>query len=241
VLEISSAIVSRPTDALVDGTAYDKEYFTAMSTWSSHSTQHNAAAKCFRDWCVREGLGGRRLPAEPLMLAGIWHQEKASTFELNADVLWAWSWLELVGQLNAESLDIVFGTASFVTGCTFAFRETPKTATGMHVWDFIIHRSDGSAIGLHPEWKSLKIPSCQLQAPPSDEELQELKPMWSGPTKPVFCLYRRWLGKETLRFDHARSNGKHPYRATDRFVEPSGDVGGGAEASQATSSSDPRS
>ena len=87
-----------------------------------------------------------------------------------------WSWLQMVAGLDDVSMDTVVlgeeGRSRGVVRCEFAPRRNsyddptsrmlvqagrPPT-TLLRIWDFKIHREDGSAICLHPEWQKTKVP-----------------------------------------------------------------------------------
>ena len=89
-----------------------------------------------------------------------------------------WSWLEMIAQLLPESMGKVVngpnGRSGGVMGCSFETRpnsydhnrsafiwETTGVPpqTRLPIWDFVVHRADGSAIRLHPEWARPRFPS----------------------------------------------------------------------------------
>ena len=89
-----------------------------------------------------------------------------------------WSWHEMIAQLTPESMELVVqgpdGRSSGLVGCSFAMRPNSydhgrshmiKVNTGeaptikLPIWDFVVHRADGTAIRLHPEWSKPRFPS----------------------------------------------------------------------------------
>ena len=82
-----------------------------------------------------------------------------------------WSWWEMVAQLDDESLRYVVQdgdrSRGFV-GCEFRLREGSYDhsrqvqmpnwdSRQLQCWDFVLKRSDGTAVALHPDWNTLKF------------------------------------------------------------------------------------
>ena len=76
-----------------------------------------------------------------------------------------WSWWEMVAQMNEESIQYVVEDGDCrrgLVGCEFRRRtgsydhkrqvKTPGQGPRLREWDFILRRSDGTAVRLHPEW-----------------------------------------------------------------------------------------
>ena len=82
-----------------------------------------------------------------------------------------WSWHEMVAQLDPASMWVVVegtdGRSGGLVACTFAIRPNSydhkrshmlKETTGrapnvrLPVWDFVLHRDDGTGLRLHPRW-----------------------------------------------------------------------------------------
>jgi hypothetical protein len=202
--------------AATGSNGFDKKFFDDFRAFTDTHQQHNAAGKYFRyllyeeEWpeCRSRGLS-YSFPTingnSAVAVCHIVHEDKSPAFAIDESKQKAWNWLELVAQLDGPSRAKVFGQSSALLSCSFAFRDG-KVATGLPVWDFIIHRADGTAIGLHPEWAKTKIPSRELNAP-SEEPEQRPNPAAvaaKGKARPTFKVYRHCLGNLTLRFDPNR-------------------------------------
>ena len=81
-----------------------------------------------------------------------------------------WSWHEMVAQLDLDSLRYVVEDGDHsrgLVGCAFRprtnsydhSRQVQRDAPQWRLikWDFVLLRNDGTAVRLHPEWKSTKI------------------------------------------------------------------------------------
>ena len=83
----------------------------------------------------------------------------------------------MIAQMTEESRAKVVkgpqGRSCGVVGCSFAVRpnsydhsrhnmlndtSTPSSVK-LPIWDFVVHRADGTAIRLHPEWSKPRFPS----------------------------------------------------------------------------------
>ena len=129
-----------------------------------------------------------------------------------------WSWLQMIAQLNPASLSKVVngpdGSSPGVTGCSFAVRpgsydhnrsKLYADLTGqpaekrLPIWDFVVHRADGSAIRLHPEWSKPKFPSFAAEG-----HNEEVAPPRSGFDKSMgagtFKHYKAISTVEVMRF-----------------------------------------
>ena len=88
-----------------------------------------------------------------------------------------WSWWEMVAQLNEASLRYVVEDGDEtrgLVGCEFRKRtgsydhsRQVQPAYGdraqLRCWDFILRRSDGTAVRLHPEWTKTTIPTFAVE------------------------------------------------------------------------------
>jgi hypothetical protein len=192
--------------AATGSNGFDKKFFDDFRGFTDTYQQHNAAGKYFRYLLTEENWPDLDFDGNSAVaVCHIVHEDKSPAFKIDESEQRAWNWLELVAQLDGPSRAKVFGQSSALLSCSFAFRDG-KVATGLPVWDFIIHRADGTAIGLHPEWAKTKIPSRELNAP-SEEPEQRPNPAAvaaKGKARPTFKVYRNCLGNLTLRFDPNR-------------------------------------
>ena len=88
-----------------------------------------------------------------------------------------WSWWELVAQMDEESIRYVVedgDSSRGLVGCEFRPRTDSydhsrqvQPAYGdraqLRCWDFILRRSDGTAVRVHPEWTKTTIPTFAVE------------------------------------------------------------------------------
>ena len=111
--------------------------------------QHNGAAKWFRQVCIDGGHDVLAFDNTSAVAVKKVHHYKGMNFEfLDEDVLWIWH--EMIGQLDHASIDKV--CKSPLVQCDFALRGKQKGPGGDDVWDFRVHRQDGTMMTLHPDW-----------------------------------------------------------------------------------------
>ena len=188
--------------AATGSNGFDKKFFDDFTGFTDTYQQHNAAGKYFRYLLTEENWPDLDFDGNSAVaVCHIVHEDKSPAFKIDESEQRAWNWLELVAQLDGPSRAKVFGQSSALLSCSFAFRDG-KVATGLPVWDFIIHRADGTAIGLHPEWTKTKIPSRELEEP--EQRPNPTAVAAKGKARPTFKVYRNCLGNLTLRFDPNR-------------------------------------
>jgi hypothetical protein len=181
----------------------NKQFFDDFTDFTSTWEQHNAAAKFFRQQLVFCNEVRREFRGDwPIKVGHIVHEDKSPNFTIDYDQMKPWYWFELVAQLDETSRETVLGECGEIQFCAFEFRDW-KVATGLAVWDFVIHRTDGTGICLHPEWKKNRIPcrewSPQSWEPPETEEVNGRR---------RFKDYRVNLGKFELKFESTRRTPK---------------------------------
>ena len=181
-----------------------------MGSFEGDFKQHNAALKFFREICERAGHG------EGFILSNSHKAEVAAIIHPLGTEFWfdhadmrVWSWWELVAQMDEESIRYVVedgDSSRGLVGCEFR----PRTGSYDHsrqvqpaygdraqlrCWDFILRRSDGTAVRLHPEWTKTTIPTFAVegqgvtQIPRNGLGMSD----WHG----TFSHYRN-LGRERL-------------------------------------------
>ena len=79
------------------------------------------------------------------------------------------SWWEMVAQLNEESIDYVVEDGVLghgLVGCDIRPRRNSydhqrqvrnPDVPQLRAWDYVLNRSDGTAVRLHPQWSSEKV------------------------------------------------------------------------------------
>ena len=139
------------------------------------------------------------------------------SYEFDEDDMREWSWLELVAQLDEESLKYVVedgDDSRGLIGCEFKQRpgsydhksHNEKKAAGrpqkdvqLLVWDFVLMRSDGSALRLHPQWNTTKVETYAVEG--HETPVQIPKRSLGGSDGPGTYRYYKELGNQkTLRF-----------------------------------------
>jgi hypothetical protein len=181
----------------------NKQFFDDFTAFTSTWEQHNAAAKFFRQQLVEDNEVRMEFWGDwPRRVGHIVHENKSPNFTIDYDQMKPWYWFELVAQLDETSRETVLGECGEIAFCAFEFRDW-KVATGLAVWDFVIHRTDGTGICLHPEWKKNKIPcrewSPQVWEPLEPEEVIGVR---------RFKNYRSNLGTFKLKFESTRRTPK---------------------------------
>ena len=160
---------------------FDLDFFERFTVFTGSYKQRNAALKYFRDVCERENSDGFRFSnQEKAAVAAIVHP-KGMSFEFDGDDMREWSWLEMVGQLDRESLAYVVEDGDRSRGlvaCEIRWRpgsydhkrhhekrlaERPEEHITLPVWDFVLIRSDQSGVRLHPQWSTPKVETYAVE------------------------------------------------------------------------------
>ena len=111
--------------------------------------QHNGAAKWFRQVCTDGGHDFIVLNnTSAVAVKKVYHYKGMNFKFLDEDMPWIWH--EMIGQLDHASIDKV--CTSPLLQCDFAFRGKQKGPGGDVVWDFRVHRQDGTMMTLPPDW-----------------------------------------------------------------------------------------
>ena len=123
----------------------------------------------------------------------------------------------MIAQLTDESRATVVngpeGRSGGVVGCSFAVRPNSydhsrsymlnKTSGApsvkLPIWDFVVHRDDGTATRLHPEWKKPRCPTF-----PEEGHGEVVQPPRAGlgcsDGRGTYRSYKTLANQETLRF-----------------------------------------
>ena len=140
------------------------DFFSAMTDCKGQWRQHNAALNWFRTRCEREGHyeGFALENSHVAAVAAIVHP-RGEEYHFVEDDLHEWSWHEMVAQLDRVSLEKVVQDGDptrGLVGCEFRPRRNSSDhgpQSRLRDWDFLLVRSDNSAVRLHPEWKTTNI------------------------------------------------------------------------------------
>ena len=171
------------------------EFFQRFEPFTGHYRQHNACLKGIRHSLEHNPdfhnpadpfetppfatpVGGN------MKVPGIHHADVGMEFMVRDEWNVPWSWHEMVAQLDAASMEFVVngpdGRSGGLLGCSFAVRPNSydhkrsheiflRTGTApdvrLPVWDFVLHREDGSGIRLHPQWSPENRPGMKKKKP----------------------------------------------------------------------------
>jgi len=143
---------------------FTMDFFSAMTDFKGHRRQNNAALKWFRKLCERGGddEGFTLSNSHVAAVAAIVHPADVGYYFVEDDVR-EWSWHEMVAQLDRASLEKVVHDGDRnrgLVGCEFRPRRNSSDhgpQSRLRDWDFLLVRSDNSAVRLHPEWKTTNI------------------------------------------------------------------------------------
>ena len=205
-----------------------RDQLTQNKKWRGNWKQHNAALKWFRDVMVTGRHGAYHImwfADEPVAVATMIHAAKGPTFHFDEPWTRDWDWKEMLCQLDEDSLKYVVEgpnrRSSGVTGCAFAVRaksychlmhhnalhEGQKLKDKMPEYDFIIFRSCGTAIRLHPEWKTTAFRCYELD-PHATEVPIPLRGMGTSEGRGTVKKYKGVGVDRMLRFDHTKGEEK---------------------------------
>ena len=209
----------------------DAAFFESFRPFTAPWKQHNAALKWFRQ--LQEGAdpaAARPLVfnnTEKVAVAAIRHADKGTEFDFDeTETVW-WFWMEMVSQMDAESIQFVCGgpqgRSRGLVRCEFSVRENsydharhhakrkskqPHGNPQLRCWDFKLIREDGTGVRVHPSWKVTKIATFD-----ADGYAEEVVPPEHGLGKSdgggTYKYYKTLGTGEELRFDP----NKRPVRA----------------------------
>ena len=200
---------------------WTKERFQGRECYG-HYSDHNAALKWFRDQCVEHNVGAIIMSNNtPVAVAATVHDPKGTGFHFDESKVVGWAWQDMVAQLDEASLDAVLGCSGDsnpILGCSVMPR--PKSydhkmasmrreqglsaVADNRIWDFVIHRSGGTGIRLHPQRKSTKIETYDIEGHAEEVPLPR-KGAGRSDGKGTFRWYKDVGNKMTLKFDPANS------------------------------------
>jgi len=153
-----------------------------------HWKQHNAALKWFRlEMCKKLETDPQAcqidvLPNDAVPVPTLVHDTKGTGFRFDMSEMRLWDWRDMLFQLSDESRRwVIEGTegcsSGGVTRCEFSMRRysyahlqhlialenDAPIEERMPEYDFVLHRGNGTAIRLHPQWSNTKF-SCYALA-----------------------------------------------------------------------------
>jgi hypothetical protein len=199
---------------------FDLKFFQQPLTYTASYKQHNAALKWFRHRLEsQEHPLPHKLPNNVAVAAIVHPPGMGYTF--NTDVSHDWSWLEMVAQLDRESMAFVVSgpdnRSGGLVGCDVDSRPGSYDHARHHalrvagapepshlpIWDFVLRRNDGTSIRLHPQWSSPKVDWYEVKghAPPVSPPVAGLGKS-DGPG--TYKFFKGVATKGTLKFDAAK-------------------------------------
>ena len=226
----SAEQASRPPAARKEQ-VYDEQFFREYNNFTGNYQQHNAALKYFREVTEdkeRPFLTAPRAVTEEVEICAVRHA-KGMDFEVDWRSKIRWSWLEMVAQLNDESISVVVrgedGRSCGLVACSFSPRPNSydhkrhhllktkgeTSAPKLPIWDFVLHRDDGTAIRLHPQWSNTKVETFNVEG-----HVDEMQPPAAGLGRSdgpgTYKRFKDTGNSRTMRFD-ATKNKRPPKHA----------------------------
>ena len=187
----------------------------ANNVYRDKCKQHSAALKYLRQCFARTAAESVPLDPDNVPIARISH-EKGTAYSFDTNDMLAWSWLEMVAQLDETSMSEVVGDG--LVRCDFSRRPNSYDHAlhcamkaervehkGPHeqLWDFVIWRKDGSGIRLHPEWSRTKFATFAVEGHAEQVQCPQKGPGTSD-GKGTFKKYKEVATNGTLKFDHTK-------------------------------------
>ena len=194
-------------------------FFLAIRSFEGDFNQHNAALKYFRHRCdlQRNEVGFALSNAHKAAVAAIAHPPGPKFWFEETDMR-VWSWWEMVAQMNEESIRYVCedgDSSRGLVGCecrprvgSYDHSRQVQPAYGdraqLRCWDFILRRSDGTAVRLHPEWSKNTIPTFEVEG----QEETEIPRNGLGRSdgRYTFKYYKEVGRQRMLRFARRRAS-----------------------------------
>jgi len=229
----TSAVAVGPSPTMVPTSAvaaeieaaqkFDLEFFQNFKDWTGTYKQHSAALKWFRDSLEAKGaiaMAFSNTLAE--QVPEIVH-EGGTNYSFNMNIHKPWHWLEMVAQLDDESMRVVVeGSDNRSRGAEAQSRRPALIACSIEQmdkydhrrhhadmwknvpdmlkeWDFVVVRDDGTYCCLHPSWSKARA-DCKFGKPVKEHEIPASGLGGTGPAG----TFKRLVGKGVdmgLRFD----------------------------------------
>ena len=165
---------------------YDLAYFEGFKAFTDGYKQHSLALKYLRQ---RWEIAATPDMSPPIALCDdgwitiklVEHAKQGMDFHITNTDIW-YNWHALVAQLDGDSMKYVVegpeGRSDGLQSCWFEPRPNSydhkrhhmMRAVGRHpphvpklpVWDFVMYRSDGTAVRLHPNYSNVKIEAVEV-------------------------------------------------------------------------------
>ena len=199
-------------------TVFDIVFFREWPTHNAYRDnykQHNAALKWLRQLIASTAVETVELQPYDMQIAQILHS-KGMAYSFDKNVMLDWSWLEMVAQLDEDSmLEVVGGglvrcdfsrrpnSYDHALHCAMKAERVEHKGPHEQLWDFVIWRKDGSGIRLHPEWTRTKFATFAVEGHAEQVQCPHKGPGRSD-GKGTFKRYKDVATQGTLKFDHAK-------------------------------------
>ena len=189
------------------------EFFLRMAAFEGQYKQHSAALKYFRELCELDGrVDGLILSNSHMAAVAAITHPKGERYWFDSQDMRGWSWWEMVAQMNEESIRYVCedgDSSRGLVGCECRPRAGSydhsrqvqpaySVRAQLRCWDFILRRSDGTAVRLHPEWKKTTIPTFAVEGQGVTQIPRNGLGMSDGPR--TFRYYRTLGQERVLKF-----------------------------------------
>ena len=188
-------------DRIKSAKAFDARFYKELfAVTRPHGTyqQHNAAAKWLREVCNQGNHSCLEMSNDSAVAVKPVQHSQGIEYEFLLDKEAHWTWHEMIGQLEDASIDLVCSVP--LVRCQFALRGKQKGPTGELVWDFRVHRQDGTVITLHPEWTHTKFKGIGF--PDALGAAEHLAAVTTHSANAKRCAHlRNSLGNVRLKFD----------------------------------------
>ena len=186
------------------------EFFKSIVHFEGEYCQHSAALKWLRKVCEDEGYedGYVLSSSRKTAVAAIIHPPGVK-YWFNSDDMRLWSWWEMVAQMDEKSIKYVVEDGDCSrglvacevrrrTGSYDHSRQVYTPGPQLAVWDFVLKRNDGTAVRLHPQWSTNKIPTFAVEGQEPTQIPSAGLGMSDGPG--TFRYYKELGQEEELRF-----------------------------------------
>jgi hypothetical protein len=204
-----------PTAVAVLPGVFDAEYFRTYAVTNSIGWKfHNIALKWFRDELEAAGSSDMLFSnTNPHPVPQIVHEKgPLYSFDRNS-IASPWRWQDMVGQLDAESLQLLLeyhDRSRGIVSCQI--RKTDRYDHARHhalkhlraspdmllIWDFVLLCEDGTEVFLHPNYSDKKI-AAFIGEPQQDHEVPRTG-LGGTSGKGTFKYFKNKFTTATLRF-----------------------------------------
>ena len=201
---------------------FDLGFFERFTDFTANYKQHSAALKYYREVCEKGELDAFCFSNEwKTAVAAIVHP-KGTGYTFDGSDMREWSWLEMVAALDRESLEYVVQDGDRSRGlvsCELRSRpgsydnkrhdalrkaKTPVQNVRLPMWDFVLIRSDKSAVRLHPQWKYKEVETYAVEGHVVPVEIPA-RGLGEADCRGMFKYYKELGNERTILFGSRRT------------------------------------